>query len=90
MEYLLKRNWRLQQVQDFTPVPLTLSTAMYVSGKDSKGKKIHVPKGHSEKKLQFALLQYHQPQNRKILYNYLTTKGRNDLIAKVKQSREHK
>jgi uncharacterized radical SAM protein YgiQ len=80
MEYLVKRNWQLLQVQDFTPVPLTLSTAMYVSSKDSKGKKIFVPKGHGEKKLQFALLQYHQPQNRKLLINYLTTKGRKDLL----------
>jgi uncharacterized radical SAM protein YgiQ len=84
MEYLIKRNWRLQQVQDFTPVPLTLSTAMFVSGRDSKGKKLFVPKGHSEKKLQFALLQFHRPQNRKMLTNYLSSKGRKDLIAKLK------
>lgn len=84
MEYLVKRNWRLLQVQDFTPVPLTLSTAMFVSGKDSKGKKIFVPKGHSEKKLQFALLQYSQPQNRKLLINYLTSKGRKSLIEKLR------
>ena len=85
MEYLIKRNWRLQQVQDFTPVPLTLSTAMYVSGKDTKGKKIHVPKGHSEKKLQIALMQYKQPQNRKMLINYLASIGRADLLAKVRK-----
>ena len=86
MEYLLKKNWRLEQVQDFTPVPLTLSTAMYVSGMDSKGKKIFIPKGHSEKKLQLALLQFSQPANYKMLINYLTTKGRKDLIAKLKQT----
>ena len=86
MEYLVKRNWRLQQVQDFTPVPLTLSTAMYVSAVDSKGKKIHIPKGHSEKKLQFALLQYGQPANHRMLINYLASKGRKDLLAKLKQS----
>ena len=85
MEYLCKRNWRLKQVQDFTPVPLTLSTAMYVSGKDMKGKLIHVPKGHGEKKLQIALMQYQQPQNRKILIKYLTSKSRNDLLAKVRR-----
>jgi len=84
MEYLVKRNWRLQQVQDFTPVPLTLSTAMYVSGKDSKGKKLFVPKGHSEKKLQFALLQFHRPENRKLLTNFLSSKSRKDLITKLR------
>ncbi len=88
MEYLVKRNWRLQQVQDFTPVPLTLSTAMFVSGVDSKGKKIHVPKGRSEKKLQFALLQYQSPENQKLLKTYLSSKGRKDLLAKLRiQSR---
>jgi uncharacterized radical SAM protein YgiQ len=87
MEYLLKKNWRLEQVQDFTPVPLTLSTAMYVSGMDSKGKKIFIPKGHSEKKLQLALLQYHEPDNYRQLVNYLSSKGRKDLIVKLKQTR---
>jgi len=85
MEYLNKRSWRLKQVQDFTPVPLTLSTAMYVSGKDIKGQRIHVPKGHSEKKLQIALMQYQQPQNCKVLINYLTSIGRTDLLAKVRK-----
>lgn len=84
MEYLLKRNWRLEQVQDFTPVPLTLSTAMYVSGLDAKGKKIFVPKGHSDKKLQLALLQYSRPENQRMLINFLSAKGRKDLIAKLK------
>lgn len=87
MEYLLNKNWRLQQVQDFTPVPLTLSTAMYVSGKDSKGKKIYVATGRSEKKLQFALLHYHLPQNRKLLTNYLTSKHRTDLLTKIRKSK---
>ena len=79
MEYLLKKNWRLEQVQDFTPVPLTLSTAMYVSGMDSKGKKIFIPKGHSEKNLQLALLQFARPENQRILINYFSSKGRKDL-----------
>jgi radical SAM superfamily enzyme YgiQ (UPF0313 family) len=89
MEYLVKKNWRLKQVQDFTPVPLTLSTAMYVSGLDAKGKKIFVPKGHSEKKLQLALLQYQEPQNYRQLVNYLTSKGKKDLLAKVRQASKH-
>ncbi len=84
MEYLLNKNMRLEQVQDFTPVPLTLSTAMYVSQRDSKGKKIFVPKGHSEKKLQLALLQYTRPEFQQMLVNFLSAKGRKDLIARLK------
>jgi uncharacterized radical SAM protein YgiQ len=90
MEYLIKRNWRLEQVQDFTPVPLTLSTAMYVSGKDRNGKKIFVPKGHSDKKLQFALLQYSRSEYQSMLKNFLSSKGRKDLISKLNSVRYHK
>ncbi len=88
LEYLVNKNWKLEQVQDFTPVPLTLSTAMYVSGLDSKGKKIFIPKGHSEKKLQLSLLQYHIPSNYRQLINFLTKKGKKNLITKLK-SRTH-
>jgi uncharacterized radical SAM protein YgiQ len=88
LEYLVSKNWKLEQVQDFTPVPLTLSTAMYVSGLDSKGEKIFVPKGHSEKKLQLSLLQYHIPSNYRQLINFLTSKGKKGLIEKLKNMRK--
>lgn len=82
-EYLISRNWRLRQVQDFTPVPLTLSTAMFVSGLDAKGKKIHIPRGQGEKRLQMALLQYHDRRNAKLLGDFLRKRGRLDLLAKI-------
>jgi uncharacterized radical SAM protein YgiQ len=82
-EYLILRNWRLRQVQDFTPVPLTLSTAMFVSGLDAKGKKIHIPRGQGEKRLQMALLQYHDRRHAKLLGDFLRKRGRLDLLAKI-------
>jgi uncharacterized radical SAM protein YgiQ len=66
-EYLVSRNWQPRQVQDFVPVPLTRSTAMYVSGRDEKGRSIHVPSGRHEKRLQAALLQYYRDSNAKLL-----------------------
>jgi uncharacterized radical SAM protein YgiQ len=89
-EYLISRNWRLRQVQDFVPVPLTLSTAMYVSGLDARGKKIHIPRGRTEKQLQMALLHYHDKRYRKLLNSFLRKRGRPDLLAKITylQSRE--
>ena len=36
LAYLLKRDWRVRQVQDFTPGPLALATAMYVSGRGAR------------------------------------------------------
>ena len=82
-EYLISRSLRPQQVQDFIPIPLTAATAMYVSGIDKNGKKIFIPKGHKEKLLQAALLQYCDPKNRKIVTDFLREKHRSDLIKKI-------
>lgn len=83
-EYLISRNWRPRQVQDFTPVALATSTAMYVSGLSTTGEKIHVPKGHSEKTLQLAMLQYYLQENYKRIASWLG--GRKPgLLAKMKR-----
>jgi radical SAM superfamily enzyme YgiQ (UPF0313 family) len=82
-DYLISRSRRPRQVQDFIPIPLTASAAMYVSGLDTKGNKIHVPRGHREKMLQAALLQYYQPKNKKTVTDFLRRIGRTDLISRV-------
>ena len=82
-EYLISRSWRPRQVQDFVPVPLTLSTAMYVSGTNPKGKQIHIPRSRNEKRLQAALLQYYQPRNIKLISRFLQQEGHTDLLAKI-------
>ena len=82
-EYLIRRSWRPQQVQDFVPSPMTLSTAMYVTGKDTKGRKIHIPKSRREKRLQAALLQYYQPRNKKLISEFLRQQGQNDLLKNI-------
>jgi len=71
-------------VPGFTPVALAASTAMYVSGLSSTGEKIHVPKGHSEKTLQLAFMQYYLPENYKRIATWLG--GRKpELLAKMKR-----
>jgi uncharacterized radical SAM protein YgiQ len=82
-EYLVSRSWKPRQVQDFVPVPLALSTAMYVTGTDTKGRKIHVPRSRKEKRLQAGLLHYYQPQNKKIVTEFLQQKNRTDLLPKI-------
>jgi uncharacterized radical SAM protein YgiQ len=89
-EYLVSRSWRPRQVQDFVPVPLTLSTAMYVSGTEPKGKQIHIPRSRNEKRLQAALLQYYQPRNRKLLSRFLQQQGHADLLAKINHTSKTK
>jgi radical SAM superfamily enzyme YgiQ (UPF0313 family) len=83
-EYLMSRSWRPRQIQDFVPVPLTLSTAMYVSGLDTAGKHIHVSRSRKEKRLQAALLQYYQPQNQKLITEFLQQQGRSELLPRIR------
>jgi uncharacterized radical SAM protein YgiQ len=85
-EYLVNRNWRVRQVQDFVPVPLTMSAAMYVAGLSPKKKTIHIPKGQSEKKLQLALLQYHDRRHAKMLTNYLSTRNLHKLLSRIRHA----
>jgi uncharacterized radical SAM protein YgiQ len=86
-EYLISRSWRPRQVQDFIPIPLTASAAMYVAETDGSGRKIHIPKGRKEKRLQSSLLQYYQPRNQKIITDFLRDRRRMDLLTKIKRLR---
>jgi len=87
-EYLLSRHWRPRQVQDFVPAPLALSTAMYVSGRSPQGKRIVVPKGRADKRLQFALLHYWDVRHGRQIENYLTAQGRGKLLAQIRRVRQ--
>ena len=62
-EYLRDNHMYTEQVQDFTPTPMTVSTAMYYTGLDPFTlTPVHVPKGR-EKRIQRAMLQYRDPKN---------------------------
>lgn len=66
--FLEENRWRPQQVQDFTPTPMTLATDMYWSGfHPMSGKPVYVPKSLREKRMQKALLQAHDPANRELV-----------------------
>jgi len=72
---------RPEQVQDFTPTPLTLSSAMYYTGLDPLTmEEVHVSKGH-EKRMQRALLQFYNPRNYGLVREALKAAGREDLIG---------
>ncbi len=85
-EYLISRSWQPRQVQDFVPVPLTLATAMYVAGQDAKGRKIHVPGGRREKRLQAALLQYYQQANARLITEHLQSSGHTELLQELRRT----
>ena len=84
-EYLVSRSWQPRQVQDFVPVPLTASTAMYVAGRDPRGHQIHVPTGRREKRLQAALLQYYREPNARLLTEHLQSGGHGDLLKNLQR-----
>lgn len=68
---------RVEQVQDFTPTPGTLSTCMYHTGIDPlTGKGVYVAKGEKEKRLQKSLLLAHLPEERKNVLEALRLAGR--------------
>jgi radical SAM superfamily enzyme YgiQ (UPF0313 family) len=84
-EYLVSKKWRLQQVQDFVPIPMTASTAMFVSSRNLSGRTIFIPRGAGEKKLQMALLHFHQPKNFRTIANYLKAGKNNDLLSQIRR-----
>lgn len=70
-----------EQVQDFTPTPMTGSTCMYYTGLNPfTGQVVHVPMGR-EKVLQRALLLYRDPKNTDLVREALHSLNRNDLIG---------
>lgn len=84
-EYLRDNRMYTEQVQDFTPTPMTLSTAMYYTGLDPFTlQPVHVPKGE-EKKIQRAMLQYRDPRNYNLVQEGLKRAGRRDLMGEGKQ-----
>jgi len=79
---LKKLGMTVEQVQDFTPTPGTLSTCMYYTGIDPEsGKTVYVPASDREKGLQKALLLWHQPAERNKVLEALREVGREDAAA---------
>jgi uncharacterized radical SAM protein YgiQ len=76
---LMLKRWgmKVEQVQDFTPTPGTLSTCIYHTGIDPfTGEKLYVAKTDREKGLQKSLLLYHVPEERKNCLTALKQCGR--------------
>lgn len=80
--YLKENGINPQQVQDFYPTPGTISTCMFYTGIDPMtGKSVYVPKSPKEKAMQRALLQFKNPENRRLIEEALRICGREDLIG---------
>lgn len=81
-EFIRDCGIRPEQVQDFTPTPGSLSTAIYHTGIDPlTGEAVYTPKDFEERRLQRALLQYWMPENFAAARQALLKAGRPDLIG---------
>lgn len=81
--WLRAHDLRPRQVQQFVPAPMTLSSAMYHTGKDPiTGDPLHVPRDDHEKVLQKALLLYWDPAQMDLVREALQRAGRADLAGK--------
>ncbi|MEZ5083496.1 MAG: YgiQ family radical SAM protein [Bacteroidales bacterium] len=75
---------RLEQVQDFTPTPMTLATVMYYTGIDPySGKEIYRADSVNQKRLQQKFFFWYKPENRKILKNALNKAGLKNMAEKL-------
>ncbi len=81
-EHIRDLKYTPEQVQDFTPTPMTLATCMYYTGVDPlTGEEIYVPRTKEEKEMQRAILQYSNPGNYDLVKKALLQAGRDDLIG---------
>ena len=77
-------NFKLEQVQDFTPTPMTLATTMYYTGYHPYSlQKIYTPKTESEKKQQNMFFFWYKPDVREKIIRILKKMKRFDLIRKI-------
>jgi len=87
--YIRDNRLYTEQVQDFTPTPMSVSACMYYTGLNPFTlEPVHVPKGQ-EKKIQRALMQYRDPRNRAMVAEGLVSAGRADLIGTGNESLVH-
>lgn len=78
-----------EQIQDFIPLPMTLSGAMYHTEKDPfTGEKLYVAKSFRERKMHRALIQYKNPKNTPLVREALKTLKKEYLIPEFMPGRK--
>lgn len=76
--------FRLEQVQDFTPTPMTVATIIYYTGLHPYTlKPVYTAKTTKEKRAQHMFFFWHKRENHQQIRDKLTSMGREDLIDKL-------
>ncbi len=79
-----KLNFKLEQIQDLTPTPMTLSTVMYYTGINPYTlKKVSVPRSQKEKLSQRKFFFWYKPEYKNEIISSLKRASRDDLIDKL-------
>ena len=77
-------DFHLEQVQDFTPTPMTVATEIYYTGVHPyTGKKIYTPKTEKEKAAQRQFFFWYKPEGREQIVRTLHHLHRQDLIKQL-------
>lgn len=83
--------FQLEQVQGFTPTPMTVATVIYYSGYHPYTlKKMKSPRSKKEKDEQHRFFFWYKKENRNWIQNTLQKVNRNDLIEKLLNSGRNK
>jgi len=86
--FIKRHKLRVEQVQEFTPTPGTLSTCIYYTGRDPyTGEEVYVPRSLSERRLQKSVLLWHLPENRASVAEALRITGREKEGRKLLEGR---
>ena len=76
--------FKLEQVQDFTPTPMTVATIIYYTGLHPYTlRPVYTAKSKKEKKNQHLFFFWYKKENHNIIRDKLKSLGREDLIEKL-------
>ncbi len=75
--------FKLEQVQDFTPTPLTISTEMYYAECDMRGNPLYVAKEPEQKRAQQRFFFWYIPENKKWIRETLERINLSDLSKRL-------
>ena len=81
--------FKLEQVQDFTPTPMTVATIIYYTGLEPyRLKPIYTAKSKKDKQNQHLFFFWHKRENQQLIREKLASIGREDLSEKLLNDRK--
>jgi len=81
--------FRLEQVQDFTPTPMTVATIIYYTGVHPYTlRPVYTAKTPKQKKNQHLFFFWYKRENNHLIRQKLASMGREDLVEKLLQDRK--